>query len=267
LSQVQFIGDYVVDPSNVGARTVEGALRTVDRVLLDDTPVLEYLRRTGQSIEAYRNADVRTRARIEGEAIGAATTVVIEAVVARGATRFTPGGVEAPNTPNDDTPNIDPTNPRPGNANSPNTDAEAGGGSTLPEFVGPTGRAINPADANRGFGRPPFDPSRPIFDFETNGTTTFQRVYTEGVTGRSGGFLLNADDIRGLTPQQIKDKFDLPHLPTHVVDVTPRAGTIIRTGTVNAGNFGGTGGGRQFLLRTPISPRAFVNPRPLPGGN
>jgi filamentous hemagglutinin len=144
-------------------------------------------------------------------------------------------------------------------------DAEAGGASQLPQFIGPEARTIIPADANRGFGKPPFDTSRPIFDFQTNGTTTFQRVYTEGVTSPRGGFLLSADDIKGLTPKQIQDKFDLPNLPTHVVDVTPRAGTTIRTGTVAPGNFGGSGGGRQYLLKTPVSGKSFVNPRPLPG--
>ena len=75
--------------------------------------------------------------------------------------------------------------------------------------------------------------------------------------------MMRSDDIKGLTPAQIKDRFDLPNLPTHVVDVTPPVGTSIRTGTVNSGNFGGTGGAVQFELKDRLLDSAFNNVRPL----
>ena len=90
------------------------------------------------------------------------------------------------------------------------------------------------------------------------------RVFNETPDSSAGGqWMMRADDIKGLTPQQIQDKFDLPELPTSVVDVTPPVGTTIRTGTVNAGNFGGDGGGTQFQLIDKIPNNAFSNTRPL----
>ncbi len=51
---------------------------------------MEYLKRTGQSIEDYRNADPRTQAEIEGRALGYAATIALEAAAAKGAGRLTP---------------------------------------------------------------------------------------------------------------------------------------------------------------------------------
>ena len=44
---------------------------------------------------------------------------------------------------------------------------------------------------------------------------------------------MNAEDIKGLTPKQIQDKFALPSTPKYVTDVTVPKGTTMRTGTVN----------------------------------
>lgn len=56
-----------------------------------------------------------------------------------------------------------------------------------------------------------------------------------------------AEDIKGLTPSQIQNKFSLPSTPKFVVDVELEAGTRIRTGTANS-LFGFDGGGQQFDL-------------------
>mgnify|MGYP007007175268 CR=1 FL=1 len=74
--------------------------------------------------------------------------------------------------------------------------------------------------------------------------------------------MMKAEDIDELTPQQIKDKFDLPEIPTHITDVTPHQRSKIRTGTVNNGNFGRNGGGTQFELRGNIPNESFTNRRP-----
>lgn len=79
----------------------------------------------------------------------------------------------------------------------------------------------------------------------------------------SGRWMMKLEDIDGLTPQQIQDKFDLPEIPTHITDVNPPQGSKIRTGTVNSGNFGGNGGGTQFELRSTIPNESFTNRRPL----
>jgi hypothetical protein len=148
---VQFLGDYSANPPEVAERTLLGLGRTADAVILDDTSMLEYLRRTGQSVEYYQNASPRVKAEIEGRAIGWLTTVAVEAATAKG------GGIVARRTiegfsdlrrggsviddlhPNGRGGEVDPTNPRPGGANSPDTDGEAGAGS---------GARANPSNYN-----------------------------------------------------------------------------------------------------------------------
>lgn len=90
---------------------------------------------------------------------------------------------------------------------------------------------------------------------------------------------MRAEDIAGLTPQQIASKFSLPEVPTMVTDVTIPAGTrldvsaansispnAIKTGTRTGDN--GGGGGVQFQIKSDFSkedfPKLFTNPRPLP---
>ena len=137
---------------------------------------------------------------------------------------------------------------------------------SAPNNVGGTNiRAVDSSVANAGDRLPPYNPNSPIRDFDADGTTTYVRVYTEGQTGQQGSWMMKPSDIGGLSPQQIQDRFDLPYTPTHVTDVTPPAGTPIRTGTVNEGNFGGNGGGTQFELIGDdyIPSGSFTNPRPL----
>lgn len=126
-------------------------------------------------------------------------------------------------------------------------------------------RQVDVGDANdpTRFSHPPYDPTRPINDFSANGTTIYVRVFTDGVTRPNGSWMMRPEDIQGLTPRQIQDKFDLPYAPTHIVDVTPPAHTTIRTGTVNSANFGGSGGGAQFELIDHIPNDAFTNIRAL----
>lgn len=73
---------------------------------------------------------------------------------------------------------------------------------------------------------------------------------------------MKSEDIAGLSPIQIRDKFALPAIPEYVTDVTLPAGTRIRVGEVNPLEGWGSGGGLQIDLmgqRTGI----FENPRPL----
>ena len=59
---------------------------------------------------------------------------------------------------------------------------------------------------------------------------------------------MRAEDIKGLTPLQIQDKFALPSLPKFIGEVKIRSGSTIRMGKVNP-NFGFNGGGIQFDLK------------------
>ncbi len=73
---------------------------------------------------------------------------------------------------------------------------------------------------------------------------------------------MKVEDIVGLTPQQIQNKFALPSTPKYVTDVVFEAGTKMRTGPAN-GLFGYDGGGTQFDLMGQYVGE-FINPRPLP---
>ena len=75
--------------------------------------------------------------------------------------------------------------------------------------------------------------------------------------------MMRADEIKGLSPAQIRDKFALPDLPTHISDVHVPAGTRIRVGTVGAQNGWGAGGGTQYELLQRLSEDAFRNMRRL----
>ncbi len=89
------------------------------------------------------------------------------------------------------------------------------------------------------------------------------RKSLNGVNAKqAGGWVMKAEDIAGLTPQQIQNKFALPPTPQYVTDVVFESGTTLRTGTAN-GLFGFDGGGTQFDLMGQYIGE-FVNPRLLP---
>jgi RHS repeat-associated protein len=113
-----------------------------------------------------------------------------------------------------------------------------------------------------GYSQPPYKPGTVTQEIELTQKTTFGRVYDGENSGMYGGWFMKAKDIKGLTPQQIQDKFALPTTPKYVVDVELDVGTKIRTGTVNP-LFGFNGGGQQFDL---MGQRVgnFANSRPLP---
>ncbi|QMV42441.1 RHS repeat-associated core domain-containing protein [Cohnella cholangitidis] len=113
-----------------------------------------------------------------------------------------------------------------------------------------------------GYSKPPYKPGTLAQEIELTEKSTFVRVYDGENSGMYGGWFMKADDIKGLTPSQIQDKFALPTTPKFVADVELDAGTRIRTGTANP-LFGFEGGGQQFDL---MGQRVgnFTNPRPLP---
>lgn len=96
--------------------------------------------------------------------------------------------------------------------------------------------------------KPPFKEGTKVAVFEADGKMEFVRIYKETPKADNmvGRFMALADDVKGLTPQQLKDKFDLPELPTHIAKVSPPEGTNIAVGIVEKGNFGGQGKGTQF---------------------
>ena len=63
-----------------------------------------------------------------------------------------------------------------------------------------------------------------------------------------GGWIMRPEDIEGLTPLQIQEKFALPSTPKYVCDVELEAGTHLRVGEVNPLEGWGKGGGTQYDL-------------------
>jgi hypothetical protein len=109
---------------------------------------------------------------------------------------------------------------------------------------------------------PPYADGTRARDIVLQKDRVFARVHGEGNQARS--WMMRAEDIDGLTPQQIKDKFALPELPSFVSDVHVPAGSQIRVGTVAPQPGWGGGGGTQYELLQRLSSDAFKNMRPLP---
>ncbi len=114
-----------------------------------------------------------------------------------------------------------------------------------------------------GYSNPPYKPGTMVEEIKLEKDTTFVRVYDGKVSGMYGGWVMKAEDIKGLTPKQIKDKFALPALPKYMADVKFTKGTTIRKGIVNPLDGWGKGGGIQYDL---MGQRVgeFLNPRELP---
>jgi hypothetical protein len=91
----------------------------------------------------------------------------------------------------------------------------------------------------------PYKPGTIVYEFTTTSEVQFVRVH--GKNNRERSWIMKKEDIEGLTPEQIKDKYAIPDLPTQITDVYVPAGTRIRVGTA-AGNKFGSGGGIQYEL-------------------
>jgi hypothetical protein len=129
-------------------------------------------------------------------------------------------------------------------------------------------REMSAAEANAQFlatrpgYQPPWKEGTTVREITSTMDEKFVRVYGGGGTDMIGGWIMRADDILGLTPQQIASKYSLPRVPSMVADVTVPVGTKMYTGTASEA-LGGLGEGRQFLLRSDIPMSAFTNARPL----
>jgi filamentous hemagglutinin len=100
-----------------------------------------------------------------------------------------------------------------------------------------------------------------VREFTTGQETVFVRVHGTGNKARS--WMMRADEVKGLTPAQIKDKFALPDLPTHISEVHVPAGTRIRAGKVAPQEGWGAGGSWQYELLERLPEELFKNTRPL----
>ncbi len=96
--------------------------------------------------------------------------------------------------------------------------------------------------------KPPYKQGTKTTIIKLSKDTEFVRVYTKGLTSPQGQWIMKFEEIEGLTPTQIKDKFALPYEPTHIIDVTLPAGSEVRFGIAGKIPEWGKGGGIQFDL-------------------
>ncbi len=96
-----------------------------------------------------------------------------------------------------------------------------------------------------GYSDPPYKPNQKAQIIELTKDTKFVRTYDGKNSGMYGSWVMKYDDIKGLTPEQIADKFALPQVPKYMCDCTLPAGTQLRTGECNP-LYGWKGGGQQF---------------------
>ena len=120
----------------------------------------------------------------------------------------------------------------------------------------------------RGFKEPAFKPgqTRDVQTVELTRETRFVRVFNEEGNPPSfakGVWVMALQDIEGLTPAQIKDKFALPGMPSHVVELELPAGTQLITGPCNPVEGWGNGGGTQYFI-TGEKSHKYSNIRNLP---
>ncbi len=94
---------------------------------------------------------------------------------------------------------------------------------------------------------PPYKPETTVSEIQLTENSTFVRVYDKTNSRMQGGWVMKAEDIAGLTSQEIQNKFALPTTPKYICDVNLEVGTKLRTGEVNP-LFGYEGGGQQYDL-------------------
>ncbi len=99
----------------------------------------------------------------------------------------------------------------------------------------------------------PFDNSQPAGVVRTTATTEYYvRFYAPNAPVNpsfpSGPWIMRASSVRGLTPEQIRDRFALPALPTNVENVLVPAGTCLLSGIAGPIPIWGNGGAQQTYL-------------------
>ena len=110
---------------------------------------------------------------------------------------------------------------------------------------------------------PPYKPNSKVTEFTITQEEIFVRVH--GENNKGGQWMMHESAIRGLSPEEIKEKFSLPEVPTHKTTVVVPKGTRIRSGKINPLlSFGGIDkNAKQFQLLERIPDECFKNTKPL----
>ncbi|MBR2525460.1 hypothetical protein IKE67_03230 [bacterium] len=101
--------------------------------------------------------------------------------------------------------------------------------------------------ATKGYTDEPYKSNQLTDIIQLTEPARFVRVYDGEISGKAGSWVMKYDDIKGLNPEEIADKFALPQVPKYVCDVDLPKGTFLRTGECNP-LFGWKGGGQQYDL-------------------
>lgn len=96
-----------------------------------------------------------------------------------------------------------------------------------------------------GYTDSPYKPNKKAQIIELTQDTKFVRTYDGKNSGMYGSWVMKYDDIKGLKPEEIADKFALPQVPKYMCDCTLPKGTQLRTDECNP-LYGWKGGGQQF---------------------
>ncbi|MFI3250831.1 MAG: hypothetical protein R3Y07_07700 [Eubacteriales bacterium] len=106
--------------------------------------------------------------------------------------------------------------------------------------------------------RPPYWYDTKTFTVMLSEETKFVRVYGGGDSDILGSWIMNYDDIKGLSIEEIVDKYALPSTPTSICTVTVPAGKRVEVSCAG-GIFGSSGGGIQYKLIERLSVDCFHN--------
>jgi hypothetical protein len=121
---------------------------------------------------------------------------------------------------------------------------------------------VNEILKQNGYTNPPYKPGTNVTTIELTEDTTFVRVYDGEISGKYGGWIMNYNEIKELSPIEIKNRFALQNVPKYICDVKLPKGSRIRFGIANGITEWGNGGGVQFdLMRQEIG--EFYNERLL----
>lgn len=100
----------------------------------------------------------------------------------------------------------------------------------------------------RNYDKPPYKLGGKVQSIELTENTTFVRVYGDPSRMKSQ-WVMRKEEIKGLTPKQIKDKFALPDEPSFMCEIELPKGTRMHKGIANGVDGWGRGGGTQYDLR------------------
>jgi hypothetical protein len=89
-------------------------------------------------------------------------------------------------------------------------------------------------------------------------------VRVHGLNNKTGRWVTFADEIKGMTPDEIKDYLNLPESPTHVSNYNTKPGEQFTISRVGQNGYGTVNGGTQLQpTRADLGPQDFTETMPI----